>query len=208
MKKTIAIAIILIATTGIYKAQDYSEDVHLGLKAGLNYSNVYDSKGEEFEAESKVGIAFGAFVAIPIGDNIGLQPEVLFSQKGFEANGKVLGLNYNFKRTTSYLDIPLYFAIIPAEFLTIFVGPQFSYLISKKDEFTSDFVSIEQEEEFENENFRKNTLGAALGLDINIDHFVLGVRANWDLQENKGDGTSSTPRYKNQWLQATVGVRF
>ena len=71
-----------------------------------------------------------------------------------------------------------------------------------------DSLNTEQEDEFDNENIRKNTLGASLGLDININHFVIGARAAWDLQDNKGDGTSSTPRYKNTWLQATVGFKF
>jgi len=206
--KAIAIATVFIATTGIYTAQDYTEKINIGAKLGLNYSNVYDSKGDEFEADSKAGFVFGGFLAIPLGKLIGIQPEVLLSQKGFEGKGKILAMNYSFKRTTTYLDVPLYLTVKPSDFFTLFAGPQFSYLLSKKDEFTSAIVTTDQEQEFENENFRKNTLGAALGLDINIDHFVLGLRANWDLQENKGDGTSTTPRYKNQWLQATVGVRF
>ncbi|MDP4664627.1 MAG: PorT family protein, partial [Flavobacteriaceae bacterium] len=65
-----------------------------------------------------------------------------------------------------------------------------------------------QEEEFENDNIRENTLGAAVGIDLNFGHFLVGLRANWDLQENNGEGESTTPRYKNQWFQGTLGYRF
>jgi hypothetical protein len=34
------------------------------------------------------------------------------------------------------------------------------------------------------------------------------LRGSWDLKNNNGDGTSTTPRYKNVWYQATVGYRF
>ncbi|MBI2281170.1 MAG: PorT family protein [Bacteroidetes bacterium] len=213
MKKLKLVALALTIVSFSANAQDESsmdtrDELQFGAKIGLNYANVYDSKGEEFDADAKFGMAIGGFISIPIGTYIGVQPEVLYSQKGFRATGKILGLNYDFTRTTSYLDIPLYFALKPSEFITILAGPQFSYLLSKKDVFATTVTTIEQEQEFENDNIRKNTLGASLGVDINIGHLVFGARANWDLQENNGDGTSTTPRYKNQWLQATVGFKF
>ncbi|KJS05028.1 MAG: hypothetical protein VR77_09730 [Flavobacteriales bacterium BRH_c54] len=209
MKKLgiMAIALTFITVNG-YAQDDDREKIHIGAKIGMNYANVYDTEGEEFDADPKLGLAAGAFLAIPIGTYIGIQPEVLFSQKGFKATGSVLGSEYEFTRTTNYIDIPIYLALKPSSFLTIVAGPQFSYLMSRKDKFESSFLNTEQEDEFENENIRKNTLGASFGLDININHFVIGARAAWDLQDNKGDGTSSTPRYKNTWLQATVGFKF
>lgn len=187
---------------------DTRDELQFGAKIGLNYANVYDSKGDQFNADAKFGLAAGVFLSIPIGTYLGVQPEVLFSQKGFKATGTILGAKYDFERTTNYLDVPLYFALKPSEFITILVGPQYSYLLSTKDVFVNGVTTIEQEQEFENDNIRKNTLGASVGLDITVDHFVIGARANWDLQENNGDGTSNTPRYKNRWLQATVGYRF
>ncbi|OFZ01240.1 MAG: hypothetical protein A3K10_03425 [Bacteroidetes bacterium RIFCSPLOWO2_12_FULL_31_6] len=184
------------------------DKLKIGIKGGLNYANVYDSEGEEFKADPKFGLALGAFLTIPIGTTIGIQPEVVFSQKGFSATGKILGLNYDFKRTTNYIDVPIFLALKPSEFFTILAGPQFSYLLSRKDVFATAITTIEQEQEFENDNIRKNTLGVSVGIDLNFSSLVLGARAAWDLQNNNGDGTSVTPRYKNQWIQATVGFRF
>jgi len=212
MKKLSIVAIALTMVTFNANAQDETMDtrsqIHIGAKVGLNYANVYDSKGEDFNADPKIGMALGAFLSIPIGTYIGIQPEVLYSQKGFKATGRLLGANYEFTRTTTYIDIPLYFALKPSEFITLVAGPQFSYLISRKDVFKTTANTFEQEQEFENDNIRKNTLGASVGLDINISHIVIGARAAWDLQENNGDGTSTTPRYKNTWLQVTIGYRF
>lgn len=210
MKKIIVMLAFVIPMTNLSTAQDkdYSEELTIGFKAGVNLSNVYDERDQDFQADAKLGFAGGAFLAIPIGKFIGFQPEVLISQKGFQATGSFLGSTYSFTRTTTYLDIPLLLSIKPAEFLSILVGPQYSYLMKQKDVYSNNNMTIEQETEFDNDNIRRNTLCFTGGVDINVNHFVLGARVGWDLLTNAGDGSSSTPRYKNVWYQATVGIRF
>ena len=205
-----AITLALVSTSGFAQNEDMdSKDaIYLGLRVGGNFSNVYDTQGEDFEADPKLGLAFGAFFSIPISTYLGIQPEILFSQKGFKGTGTILGSAYEIKRTTNYLDLPIYLQFKPSETITLVAGPQYSYLLSRTDEVASAFGSGSQEEEFKNDNIRKNTLSASFGFDINVDNIVLGARAAWDLQANKGDGTSSTPRYRNTWIQATIGLRF
>ncbi len=185
-----------------------SERIQFGMKAGINFSNVYDSKGEQFNADGKIGAAGGVFISIPLGKYLGIQPEILFSQKGFKATGSLLGSNYTFTRTTNYIDIPLLLAIKPTSVITILAGPQYSYLMKQKDVFVTSVTSVEQQKVFENDNIRKNTLCFVGGADINLAKLVLSARAGWDIQNNNGDGTSTTPRYKNVWYQATIGYRF
>ena len=201
-------AIAFATLTVNAQENDYRESVHFGVKAGLNYSNVYDTEGEEFEANPKLGFAGGMFLAVPIGKFIGIQPELLFSQKGFQASGRLLGSTYNFTRTTSYIDIPVMLALKPSEFVTILAGPQYSYLVKQKDVFTGTTSSFEQEEKFKNDNISRNILCFTGGIDVTIQHLVIGARAGWDIQKNHGDGSSTTPRYKNVWYQATIGYRF
>lgn len=180
----------------------------LGAKLGANYSNVYDSEGEDFVADPKLGFVAGGFVTIPLGKLFAVQPEVLYSQKGFKGKGTLLGSSYSYERTTDYLDVPVFLAIRPIEYLSIMAGPQFSYLLSEKNEFNSAVANSTQEEAFNNDNIRKNTFAFIGGVDVNIDKLVIGARAGWDLKENKGDGTSETPRYKNYWYQLTLGYKF
>lgn len=185
-----------------------TDKIYSGFKAGLNYSRVYDAKGEEFKIDGKLGMAAGVFISIPVGKYLGFQPEILFSQKGFKATGSVLGSNYEFTRTTNFIDIPLLVTLKPSASVTILAGPQYSYLIKQKDVFANAILSGVQEQEFNNDNLRKNILCFLGGIDINLYQLVLGVRAGWDFQDNNGDGTATTPRYKNVWYQATVGIRF
>lgn len=214
MKRVIiAIAMVVVSTTGIYAQEektgtDNRTKLSLGVKGGINLSNVYDSDGEDFVADAKVGFALGGFVSIPIGKYFGIQPEVLFSQKGFKSSGTFLGSSYEMTRTSNFIDVPILVSFKPVESVSILFGPQFSYLSKQTDDFKGGTISSTQEEEFSNANIRKNIFGLTGGVDFNVDPLVIGVRAGWDVKNNNGDGTSDTPQYKNMWYQATIGFRF
>lgn len=207
IKLTIAVALMLMSTLAIAQSgeTDNREDLRFGIKAGLNYSNVYDSKTDDFNADSKFGFVGGAYLSIPIGMYLGIQPEFLYSQKGFKGSGMLLGSRYELTRTSSFIDVPILLAFKPSEFITILAGPQYSYLLSQKDVFSNSLVSYTQEQEFDNDNVRDNIFGFVVGIDINLKNVILGTRLGWDVQDNHGDGSSHTPRYKNAWFQATVG---
>jgi hypothetical protein len=208
MKKIILLTLAITLMVYNIKAQENNRDfrnkLQVGMKIGFNYSNVYDTQGEAFNTDPKIGLVAGGFLSIPIGKYLGFQPEILFSQKGFHATGRVLTIPYELTRTTNFIDVPLLFQLKPASFITLVAGPQFSFLLKQKDEF----ANTTQEEEFKNDNIRKNILCFLGGADLNLNHVVLGARVGWDIQNNNGDGTSTTPRYKNVWYQATIGFKF
>jgi len=210
MKSVLTIILTMSFITGIYsQSEDRREDFVFGLKAGTNYSNVWDESGNDFVANGKFGFAGGVFLGIPLGGFVGLQPEVLISQKGYRGSGSIPFLgSYEYTRTTTHLDIPIQLQLKPTKFLTIVAGPQYSYLMRQESEFTSGESVFGSEEEFDNDNIRKNTLGAVGGFDINISNFIISGRAGWDLMSNDGDGTSSDPNYKNHWFQLTAGYMF
>ncbi len=212
MKKTFFL--VLALSTGFVgsicsqTALDFRERFTGGLKIGANYANVWDDADQEFEADGKLGFAGGAFLSIPIGKFLGFQPEVLVSQKGFRADGVLLGNSYSLKRTITYLDIPLQLQVKPVEFVTLVAGPQFAFQLVENNSYSYGSNAIEQEQAFNNDNIRKNLLGFVGGLDINIAHFVVSGRFGFDFQKNNEDGTSETPRYRNHWGQLTLGFRF
>lgn len=212
VKNIALVAFVSLSVANYSNAQindDQDDDLpRFGLKAGLNYSNVYDERGEDFVADGRVGYAVGAFVTIPIGTILAFQPELMLSQRGFKATGSFFGNPYEINRVTTHLDVPLLFAFRPAPFLSIVAGPQYSYLLKQKDSYTGSTVDFSVENEFENDNIRRNTLSFLGGLDINLGSVVVGTRVGFDLHENQGDGTSTTPRYKNMWVQGTVGFRL
>lgn len=204
----ISLAILALSTTAMAQTVDTREELKFGLKAGGNISNVWDENQNDFEANSKLGFVGGAYLSIPIGKYVGVQPSIILSQKGFHDEGSFLGSSYSFTRTTNYLDIPVLFEFKPSPMITLVAGPQYSFLMSKRDDFTSGTISGSDFDRYENENIRKNTLGALVGFDIHVKQLTVSPRAGWDLQSNDGDGTSSDIRYKNQWIQLAVGYTF
>ncbi len=190
------------------RSRDAKGQLVPGIKAGINRSNVYDEQGNDFVVDRKTGFVGGAYLSIPVGRFLGLQPEVLFSQKGFSSTGRIDNDTYTLERTTNWIDVPLQVQAKPFRFITLLGGVQYSYLLSQTDRLRLGNTILEYRDEFENDNIRKNIFGAVAGIDINIQHFVVSGKACWDLTANRGDGSSYTPRYKNVWLQATLGYRF
>lgn len=209
MKKKITIAILFVLLAVTVNGQtDNRDKFQIGVKAGGSLSNVYDTKGQDFNARAKLGFTGGVFFTIPINTLLGVQPEVLITQKGFRGYGRMLGQDYNFKRTTTFLEVPLLLAIKPAEFITVVIGPQYSFLLHQRDVFKSSFISYAQEQQLKQDNIRRNMLGFVTGLDINIGNIVIGGRFGVDLLRNRGNGNSNTPRYRNVSGQVTVGYKF
>lgn len=214
--KRICVLISLLASVAGYsqeqtekhqETRDSRNRPHLGVKFGSNLSNVYDEQGS-FSPESKYGFVAGGFLNIPVGKYVGIHPEVLYSQKGFKASGTYLGTDYNLVRTTSYVDVPVMLALKPLRQLTFVAGPNYSYLIQQTDIFQKGFNSSVKAEDFKNDDIRTNILGAVIGADINIWNLVLSARYGFDVMSNYKNTNSQTPRYKNVWIQGTVGFRI
>jgi hypothetical protein len=211
MKGIIIIVVLAFFANNSFAQEDkpdFRDRLSFGFKAGINLSDVYDAQGEAFVVDPKFGLASGVFAIIPLSKFFGIQPELLISQKGFRGTGVFLGSSYKFTRTTSYIDLPLLITYKPIGLITLMAGPQYSFLFEQKDEFDNGLLTILQEQEFKNESIRKNTICFLGGFDLNVNHVVFGARVGFDLLTNIGDGTSTTPRYKNVWYQATLGFRF
>lgn len=227
MKKMIFSATLLLAISGMYAQSDsmaststttsttttYSTSstpertgVKFGLRAGANLSNVSRNGDNDFTTGSKTGFNAAAFLDLPLASVFSIQPEVQFSQKGFKSSGTYLGNPVEYKQTTNFIEVPLLAKIKPATGFAVLVGPQFSFLASTKTKFTTGNASYETIVKEENDNLRKNILGGVAGVEISAGRFLVDLRYSMDFQRNRGDGTSTTPRYKNQVVGLSVGV--
>ena len=179
-----------------------------GFKLGENASKIFDPKGNAFNSSAKFGNMVGFFMALPIDENIGIEPEILFSQKGFQATGVIADNNYQLRRTIDFIDVPILFQFKLNPFLTICTGPQYSFLLHQHDHFSNSNLSTEQLNTFENNSLNKNYLGYVIGFDLNFQHLVFGARSGWDITNNSNLNNATSPTYKNVWLQASLGYRF
>jgi opacity protein-like surface antigen len=180
---------------------DAREELKVGIKAGANYSNVYSESGDGYVADGKLGFAGGVFVSIPLSRLVGIQPELMYSEKGFKTEGTFL----DGKITTSHLDLPIHLQIKPTKNISLLAGPQLSYLLSTKYELNG-FSAID-EEDFDDNNNRA-TLGLSVGVDFTVENFLISARGAYDLSKVNKDNSTSDINYKNQLLQLTLGYRF
>lgn len=196
-----AVAQTTTSTTNEPYNMDAREELKVGIKAGINYSNVYSESGDDYVADGKVGFAGGVFVSIPLNQLIGIQPELLYSQKGFKTEGTF----FDGKVTSNHLDLPVHLQIKPTENISLLVGPQLSYLLSTKYEING--LSLVDEEDLEDENNRA-TFGISAGVDFTVQNFLISARGSWDLSKFNKDNSTSDINYKNQLFQITLGYRF
>lgn len=215
MKRIIILSTALLMTGTVLYAQDAATtsssratDVKFGIRAGANLSNITKDGDDDFTSGSKMGINAAVFLDLPLASVFSIQPELQFSQKGFKSTGSFLGNPYEYKYTSNFIEIPVLAKIKPAAGFGILVGPQFSFLTSTKTKFSTGNSAYEEIVKEENDNLRKNLLGGVIGLEASTGNFVVDLRYSMDFQQNRGDGTSTTPRYKNNVIGLSVGMTF
>ena len=132
MKKSAIFAAALLSAAAVSSAQ--AQEVRIGLRAGANYSNLAGNINNQDTYNNKFGFLGGVIVNVPVTSDgfFSVQPEVLYSQKGFEnkpTEYSVLGIpgtmqkregsvNYN------YLDVPVLLKV-RASGLVFEAGPQY-----------------------------------------------------------------------------------
>lgn len=199
---------VLLAQDATTVVSDDRNSVEIGIKGGINYSTLYDVKGQNFVDNPLWGPVFGGFLSIPLGTYLGIQPEVLYSEKGFSGQGTEINGEYSFNDRMNYLDVPLMLQFKPIPNLYLLGGPEYSYLLSRIYTYTQGVTSETTQQDFNNGNISHNIFGLIFGLDINIHHVTIGGRVAWDLQDDNGNGTSTLPTYRNVWGQLTLGLRL
>ena len=217
MKKLILSLAVLAGAASVANAQT---GVKYGIKGGFNGSTFSgaDSKGSEYKA----GFAAGVFANFGISDNISVQPEVLFSQKGASVDN-FQGVSANtLKSTLSYIDVPILLRVNTGEEgkgLFFEIGPQGSFAVADRD-----FIQANGNKFNENTSTRdmnKVLIGYVGGIGYQITSGLsLGVRYTGDFAKVYKSGASTTlkatsnnylassPVVQNSVFQFQVGYAF
>ncbi len=189
-----------------YRKQRSSDDFYqprVGLTGGLNLANTISSRNSDISTNTRAGFNAGLFVDIPIIYPLSIQPEVLYSQKGYRAN-TAYG---DFAQRANFIDVPIMakLKVVPA--LNILVGPQISFLMNTRNTYYNGFTTL-QERRYDY-NGDKTFLGGVIGVTVDLNRNVdLRGRYNIDFRENNPDGSSGTPSYRNQVWQFGLGFKF
>ncbi|MDO7886730.1 porin family protein [Hymenobacter cheonanensis] len=218
MKKLLigAAAATLLAVAAAPAAR--AQSVLFGLKAGANLSNLSGDLVNQSQYNNRFGFHGGVMVNFGLAnDLISIQPEVLYSQKGFKyADQSYTVLGNTYRNTGSvrydYLDVPV---LVRLKVSGVFfeVGPQYSYLMNISTDRTQtangNVVGTAGSGTTNLDNVNRNELGYVGGLGFQSSQgFLLGVRYNGAFTDFAKDGYSNNDfrNARNSAFQAYVGV--
>lgn len=205
MKKLLLAALLLWATTGF--AQDTeipgrfmqnhnllsrSPNSGIGIKGGVSFANLHGSDKDRLGSTSSLtSYHAGVFAQLGISNFFSLQPELLYSRKGFEREGTAHRLDY--------LEAPVLAVFNISDNLSAHLGPQVGVMMTAQEEGKE--VDLERYHTFD--------YGFAAGLEGKMGRFRLGARyahGLGDLLKRDTGGKSLDADAKNGVIQVYLGV--
>jgi hypothetical protein len=203
--RIVVVILLLIGTTPATSAT-------LAIKGGLNLARPWNLESDISYLTMKPGLMVGASLEIPVMGRFSLQPEVLFSSKGYrisqDAYNRVV-INFN------YLEIPVLFKgniplgiVIP----NLYIGPVLSFLAAVSGYTINDGDRRNFDKDFEKAYKQQSNaidFGLAVGGGVSVaagtGHFIFDVR--YTLGFVSIDDNAQPPD-KNSALSFTAGYAF
>jgi hypothetical protein len=152
--------------------------IKLGVEAGIDLANLNGQNVNDVIA-SRLGFVGGGFVNIGLFPTLGLQPEILYAQKG----GKYNGNPYQ----ADYLEIPILLDVTLVGPVGILLGPSFD------ENVASSGIN----------NINSADVGLIGGARVNLDRLFLTGRYEVGLTD-----VSSTQKFQNGTFTFLVGLSF
>lgn len=149
--------------------------VQFGVKAGLHLSHVDEVlSNKDFveiiidENEVNAGPQLGVWLSVPLTQRISLQPELLWTQKEWRMKVFDDGVRFD------YFSLPVLLGYQAGNW-RVTLGPELTFLVDQR------FTNGNGKSPF----IEENSLGVAvnLGLQYHLNRWVVGLRANRDLND-------------------------
>ncbi len=224
MKKVIFTLMALLAMTTLTKAQE----VKYGIKVGVNVAqwggdakstikDIVDLAGV-LSTEANVGFHVGPFMNIAVNDQLSFETALMISKKGYKIRGKLteedgallslLNLNVSVTQDSYYLDLPVVVKYNVTGGLSIFGGPQFSYLVSNDLDLKAGILgfNVINKQLDINENFRKMDVGLSAGVGYDFEN-GMNISASYDWGLTSLDKNSNFDAF-NRVAKVSIGYTF
>jgi hypothetical protein len=146
--------LLTLGSTFVYADESVSPvgpTVRLGVEGGFNLANLNGANVND-AVGSRLGFVGGAFLGLPLGTSLTLQPEILYSQKGGKYNGNPYQLDY--------WEIPILLDVNLVGPLGLLLGPSF--------DFNSANSGVA--------NINNSDVGLVVGGQVNLSRFLVSGR--------------------------------
>ncbi|MBA0883503.1 porin family protein [Flavobacterium undicola] len=128
MRKTYLMMLFFGIITSISAQENTSHESHGGIKGGYNLASV-SFDGNYGETDQRHGFHIGVYGESFIDRNFSVQPELLFSQQGYEITDNT----GRFIQKLNYINVPVMFKAYPSNNLFLEIGPQIGWAITHKE---------------------------------------------------------------------------
>jgi Outer membrane protein beta-barrel domain len=166
----------------------------IGAKGGLNVSNLSNLTVDNATSQALVGFHVGGYLALNLGRNFALQPELMYSTQGAKLENATDNLNLN------YINVPVMLRFYTNGGFFLEGGPQLGFQVGQ---VTVDNV----EEEINNTDL---SVCGGLGYMGKSQGFGIGARYNAGISK-LGDANSSNiqnPDFRNGVFQLSLYFRI
>jgi hypothetical protein len=194
VKKYIILALIFTALTSV----SFGQGMQLGLKAGVNFSNLV---GDDIEgAESKTGFVGGLFFMYQFNKLFAIQPEAYYTMKGATDEQSFAGETAELTISLDYIEIPILFKVlIPIENSpirpSVFVGPYVGFNSTAKAKL--EYMGQSEEEDIEDVKSTDFGLVFGAGLGFPVGTNEVGVDFRYGLGLTTLDDSAENADIKN-----------
>lgn len=219
MKKLFVVAIATLLSYGA-SAQEYDPFFRLGIKAGVNLSNIKGNdlslgsgnSGFDFKDKDNRSTGFVGGIFMRFGREFYVQPEILLSQKGGKFDVYKTGLTNDEGKVDvrfSNLDIPVLLGYRFAKIFRVNVGPVASFRLSDSGKISDSFNKYTDKNT--EATFDKNmAIGYQAGVGVDFGRLSLDVRYEGnvnDVVNIKYDNVDTAAKFgkKSNLFQATLG---
>ncbi|HVV55383.1 MAG TPA: porin family protein [Mucilaginibacter sp.] len=219
MKKILFLAIGLLMTGSVFaQTYYYPRRVHrrpvqhrqddfyhasVGITGGLNIANTVSSYNTNYGTTSILGFNAGLTADIPLVYPLSFEPEVLFSQQGYQANT----IDGTLTQRNNYIDIPLLAKFRLVRGFNFLIGPQINIPVTSTTTFDNGFNTASESyyTNSNNQSYVAGAFGVSIDLNPNVD---IHARYLIDLSSNSNDPNSPIADYRNQVWQFGIGIKF
>jgi hypothetical protein len=175
----------------------------LGIEGGVNIANTVSSYNTDYSTSSIVGFHAGLTANIPVAYPFSFDPEVLFTQQGYQATTT----DGTLTQRNNYIAIPLLAKFTLVRGFNFLVGPQINVPVTSTTTFDNGFVT--SQESYYTDSSNKSNVAGVIGASIDLNPNVF-IQARYliDLGSNTQDPNSPIANYRNQVWQFGLGIRF
>ena len=196
-KHTIMKRVLIAAIAVLISTSFYAQEVDFGIKVGANFATLNDISTD---AESRTGFVVGAFAGAKLGEKIGIQGDLLYSQQGAKFDVGEINLDY--------VNIPIVLKYYVTEKFNIQAGPQFGFVASDKLKG----LGADAEDALETKGFDLTGV-VGIGFDLpagfRIDgRYNFGLSTVLESEEITDNGVQSADEGKNSVITLALGYSF